>query len=401
MSSPLYKKLKLKLSIILAVLIIIFIVFGIILNYIFSYSSSYEYINIHFTQLYKNIKDSFDKTDFFYTDDKTNKNEYERIKNLIIDFSDGYDITKLYTLKKLNDGSIVYLTYSEKGSDNNETFTGKNVSNEVFKNANKIYSDKENIIYDNPDLFSDEKVIKYMYSITDSKNNIIGILGFEVDISEIQIISNKTFIKSAGTFIVIMLMFSILLSIMFYKFFQRAFVRFVYTDTLTKLKNRTAYEEHITKIDEKIKNSFDHNKEKIYLIAFDLNDLKFVNDTFGHIAGDEYIKSASNIIDKVFSDIGSTYRTGGDEFVTIIIKNISDNIIDEKILKLIEYEKDYNSKDKNYFMSISVGYDSFNAGFDMNLISVLKRADEKMYNDKKLKKLKIKEFKENNKNINV
>ncbi len=395
MNSNLYKKLKVKLLSIMSILAVVLLLFGMIGAYIFIYSSNYEYINVHSEDIYRKIIQKFDETDFIYDNGKIKDHEEEKVKDFVLDLLEGQTVTKIYTIKRLDDGSIIYLTFVEKGNERKEGFRrGEKIENKLLENANEVFLGKSKVVYDIPDFFSDEHIIKYLYPVYDSNNNIAGALGIDFDAVGIQTISNSAFLKVMCVLIVVVIFLYVALLFILCKFFNYVFVAIVYTDDLTKLKSRTAYEEEINIINNKIKNSFNPDKEKIYLIAFDLNDLKFVNDTLGHLAGDEYIKSAGNIINDVFGDIGSTYRTGGDEFITIIINPISEEEMEKRILSLEGYEDEYNKRGKSYYMSISLGYDSFKFGYDMNLISVIKRADEKMYKDKKLKKLKIQEVRE-------
>ncbi len=397
MNSTLYKKLKIRLLSLMSILAVVLLLLGTAGAYIFIYNSNYEYINVHSEDIYGKIIQKFDETDFIYDNGKIKEHEEEKVKDFVSDLLEGHIVTKIYTIKRLDDGSIIYLTFAEKENEHKEGFRrGEKIENELLENAKDVFLGKSEVIYDRPDFFSDEHIIKYLYPVYDSNNNIAGALGIDIDAVGIQAISNSAFFKVMCVLIVVVIFLYVALLFMLCKFFNYVFVTIVYTDDLTKLKSRAAYEEKINIINNKVKNSFNPDKEKIYLIAFDLNDLKFVNDTLGHLAGDEYIKSAGNIINNVFGDIGSTYRTGGDEFITIIINPISEEEMEKRILSLEGYENEYNKKGKSYYMSISLGYDSFKFGYDMNLISVIKRADEKMYKDKKLKKLKIQEAREKN-----
>lgn len=56
----------------------------------------------------------------------------------------------------------------------------------------------------------------------------------------------------------------------------------------------------------------------LLLFVFDLNNLKYYNDKFGHDCGDQYITDAVHILQKVFSRYGKLYRIGGDEFCVLI-----------------------------------------------------------------------------------
>lgn len=84
------------------------------------------------------------------------------------------------------------------------------------------------------------------------------------------------------------------------------------TDDMTGLFNHRAYEEDCRKILET------NSVPRITLIMMDVNGLKKVNDTYGHMAGDELIIGAAKCIQTVMGEYGNVYRIGGDEFVALL-----------------------------------------------------------------------------------
>lgn len=88
-----------------------------------------------------------------------------------------------------------------------------------------------------------------------------------------------------------------------------------FTDGLTGLHNRRAYEEDLQVMQE---SGFG---EDTAFISFDVNGLKVVNDSLGHAAGDELIMGAVSCMKAVFGAHGKLYRIGGDEFAAIIHAN--------------------------------------------------------------------------------
>lgn len=92
---------------------------------------------------------------------------------------------------------------------------------------------------------------------------------------------------------------------------NRVYYNMAYTDGLSGLKNRNAFEEDLLE--------FEKQTEKpVVCISFDINNLKCVNDEIGHHAGDELIKQVGNMLREVFPDEKCVYRIGGDEFIAII-----------------------------------------------------------------------------------
>ena len=136
-------------------------------------------------------------------------------------------------------------------------------------------------------------------------------------------------------------------------------------DMLTGLYNRNKLNSYM----DEIKDSPD---EPTTLIFMDINGLKKVNDTEGHIAGDNLIKRAANTLISVFHD-DDIFRVGGDEF--IIIKR---NVTEERVLELINR---LNKKSKKNDVSFAVGYAMTDSSKEIE--TILKEADINMYNDKR------------------
>ena len=84
------------------------------------------------------------------------------------------------------------------------------------------------------------------------------------------------------------------------------FLRIMRHDTLSRVKNRTALMEDLPQFFDK----------KIIVLIFDLDKFKFINDNYGHLAGDRVIQEYAKIFCEVF-DEESVYRYGGDEFVVV------------------------------------------------------------------------------------
>lgn len=146
-------------------------------------------------------------------------------------------------------------------------------------------------------------------------------------------------------------------------------------DALTGLWNRFAFE-NAKKI---IRNK--STLENISVVALDVNNLKNANDNIGHSAGDELLKGAANCIEDYFGKYGNCYRTGGDEFVVIIEKDV------ENTSKMIEEFKTVLKKwrgKKVESLSISVGIVQAKEYPFVTFSRLLQLADEKMYEEKRV-----------------
>ena len=155
---------------------------------------------------------------------------------------------------------------------------------------------------------------------------------------------------------------------------NKEYYYFAYTDELTGIKNRKSYTEKIDNLGkEKLKNS-------IYFVALDINNLKGMNDKYGHLAGDKLIKETANIITDVFKDFGECYRIGGDEFIVIIEKPI------ESIDVLLKDLKDKASKTiivDDISVSLAFGVSKMNIDYTDDIYDYIKQADMQMYLNKK------------------
>ena len=137
-------------------------------------------------------------------------------------------------------------------------------------------------------------------------------------------------------------------------------------DSLTDMPNRYCYHEFLKNVE--ITNS------PACVFLFDINDLKYTNDTFGHAQGDELIKRASQCIKECFryEEKRNCYRIGGDEFVAII-----DEKIDPK-----EYVIKFNEAMKNHDVSVAIGYAYTDDVSKIGYEKLFMIADTEMYKNK-------------------
>lgn len=144
------------------------------------------------------------------------------------------------------------------------------------------------------------------------------------------------------------------------------------TDGLTGINNRLAYEEYIASLDEE-------DLQRISITMMDLNGLKTINDTYGHNVGDEVIVGAAQCMKEAFSDYGRIYRTGGDEFALLSLRD--KNEVLKAVGGLQTYIKAWNEKNENR-LSVSVGV-AFASELDhMDFNDLEDMADRRMYSNK-------------------
>ncbi len=148
------------------------------------------------------------------------------------------------------------------------------------------------------------------------------------------------------------------------------------TDPMTGVKSKHAFIEKEMSIDRSIK---EEAINEFAIVVCDVNGLKFINDTKGHKAGDEYIKAASKLICNLFQH-SPVYRTGGDEFV--IIMTGSDYEKRHDIMKQLDQKSEENIKTEGAVV-ISAGLSDYVKEEDANFHAVFERSDALMYKRKK------------------
>ena len=154
--------------------------------------------------------------------------------------------------------------------------------------------------------------------------------------------------------------------------------KMAYTDALTGVKNTTAYIE----MQKDMSNKIDDNIANFFIIVFDINNLKRINDRYGHAMGDKMIRGAGSSIEKAFGE--NTYRIGGDEFL-VLLEDIEESEVHQKMnnfdFVIDQYNK--NSDENDAILSISKGLARFVPNQDNSFKEVFMRADEDMYLSKR------------------
>lgn len=146
-------------------------------------------------------------------------------------------------------------------------------------------------------------------------------------------------------------------------------------DELTGLYNRREMENILRRKKYDIVNA-----SPFYMMSLDMDGLKIINDTYGHLEGDNALRTLAEILKNVSNPNVIAARIGGDEFVLCIMAE-NDEIpcrVQEDILNRIDAYNQVGSKP--YILSASIGYARFSK--KDGIIGCMKKADEKMYADK-------------------
>ena len=148
-------------------------------------------------------------------------------------------------------------------------------------------------------------------------------------------------------------------------------------DPLTGLYNRRAFEKII------YKNILNSNSNLSIAIG-DLDDFKNINDSFGHNAGDEVIKTVSNIIKANLRKHDYAYRWGGEEFLIVLmdIDFKNSQLILNRLKRNIS-QNIFKFNDQEVSISITFGFVNTHISEKDDMDLALKRADELLYAGKK------------------
>ena len=112
------------------------------------------------------------------------------------------------------------------------------------------------------------------------------------------------------------------------------------------------------------------------VLFMDLDRFKFINDRYGHITGDQYLKHFSRLSSDILADLGRVYRFGGDEFVAVCPGSIPQEILDR-----LKECREWGSGAPCPFNQVSIGVllcEPPHSGVE----EILQRVDRLMYQNK-------------------
>lgn len=120
------------------------------------------------------------------------------------------------------------------------------------------------------------------------------------------------------------------------------------------------------------------------VMMFDMNNLKIINDTYGHEEGDVFIQTFASYLTRILTEDSFLARFGGDEFV-IVQNHATWNQLEQMNLQLQTMIDTYNQT-ADHPLSYAVGYELSCKNHYYLIMDLLQMADEKMYQDKRYKK---------------
>lgn len=158
----------------------------------------------------------------------------------------------------------------------------------------------------------------------------------------------------------------------------------VFFDALTHAKNKGAFTKAVDELQEEIESG--DRQIEFAIGVFDCDNLKLVNDEYGHDKGDIYIKTACRMIGHIFKH-SPLYRVGGDEFA-VILRNEDYKNMDLLFTRFDEERAKINETAAERWeqVQISTGFAVYSPSGDRKVVDVVRRADKIMYEDKRNRK---------------
>jgi diguanylate cyclase (GGDEF)-like protein len=150
-------------------------------------------------------------------------------------------------------------------------------------------------------------------------------------------------------------------------------------DELTQLRNRRGFFE----LGGQALDAARSEQHILGLFFMDLNGLKQINDTLGHLTGDDALRGTAEVLRNTFRGSDIVARLGGDEFVALAHLH-SERDIETLCARLREHLREFNaSQQRPYQVDLSIGATLVEGPADLNLEEFIARADEAMYQEKR------------------
>lgn len=157
-------------------------------------------------------------------------------------------------------------------------------------------------------------------------------------------------------------------------YFTQSLAKSVYVDHFSGLMNRNAYERDMVHL-------FRHHElTGVFCSMVDINNLKKMNDSCGHVAGDALIKNCADILKKYMPTDARIYRIGGDEFAVLNLSKTQEEM--DSIFAKIREVTIESGTDSQYPLDFATGTVQYDPVLDSNLFDAFDRADKKMYREK-------------------
>lgn len=306
-----------------------------------------------------------------YDDKDVDSHLYNKVQQELDDVRKITAVRYLYTAKRDSEGNAIYVVDGLPRDSEDFRACGSLIEAEILPAVNKCLDG---------DVFHGTEILKTSWgmiipSCEPIKSNgvTVGALVIEFDgeyFAENTASSQRYYIIAS---ICVAIGVGFVAIVLIRSFSIPLYQWLAYTDLLTGAMNRNAFELDTHKL------RGTEQQKNITVVSCDLNKLKAINDQFGHSAGDEHIRALAQLLMKNFRTQGSTYRIGGDEFVTLLF-NASLDATKKKVAEICVEARQVTIG--NFCLCFSYGIAQFDPEQDGSIDDTISRADVKMYHYK-------------------
>lgn len=299
---------------------------------------------------------------------------YQELQEILYSAKQITGVQYLYTAKRTEEGNFVYVVDGLSPEAEDFRRPGDPIEPEIIPELERALAGE--VVLPNDVKKTDWGKIFIAYLPVHSGERVVGVLGVEFQ-AEAQYGTYRAVRIAAPLVIVVACLVSALFAVGFFRRISNPTYRDIYnTDYLTQLKNRNAFETDLNNINAK------KAQPGMAVVTLDLNNLKKVNDTYGHEAGDQYLRMVAESILEAAPETAFSYRVGGDEFA--ILLRVTDfpalcGLCGDIKTALVRRKP----PDWALEISLSIGFAVFDGTLESNLYDTYCRADKAMYVEKK------------------
>lgn len=353
-----------------------------LMNYYLSYGSMVSDLRTRAENVHAYLETYLDNGEIYmmYSREDETSDIYQDAKSQLKSIRSAVGVRYLYTATVNSEGKFIYGVDGLPADSEDFRHIGDAIEEECIPDMEQAM--KGNIVLPQKITNTSWGAVFIAYFPMHSQGKVVGVLGMEFDAQrQYEVFRFMLF----GTILVIIL-FCITAAAIAVKLFRYvsnpSLQNMSNTDFLTGVQNRNSFELSLGNLEKT------QEEKNAALLSADMDCLKHVNDTYGHSAGDEYIRFGCRVIQEVIPDSGILYRIGGDEFA-VLLRNTSKEearVMAEEIQEVLKRENKKSNNDMTEKRGMSIGYAAFDPKTDTTLYDTLKRADKIMYEQKQHKK---------------
>lgn len=372
-------RVDVQVSLLTALIVVVSCYLVFFINYQLSYKSMVSDLRIRAENVHDYLETYLQNGEIFQLDIREDEDSdvYKDAKDQLKSIRSAVGVRYLYTATVNSEGQFIYGVDGLPADSEDFRHVGDAIEEECIPDM-ELAMQGETVL---PQRITNTSwgAVFIAYFPMHSEGEVVGVLGMEFDAQR----QYETFRSMLICTVAVILLFCIVAAMVAVKLFRYisnpSLHNMSNTDFLTGVQNRNSFELSLGNLENT------PEKRSTALLSADMDRLKYVNDTFGHAAGDEYIRFGCRVIQMAIPDNSILYRIGGDEFA-VLLRNASEEEVRElaeKIQKVLKKENEKNLGNTVEENSMSIGYAVFDPEKDHSLFDTLKRADEIMYAQKR------------------